>query len=124
MITWICIGLINLITLSNCEFNNLTALDAPPDFLVPYCGFTQFKKKRPRVAFVSHDSASSTFYQNPEQGSRDAAGIVDLDIEWNRYLFNSGARMAKDIDTAVKNVIHRIYIFFYHLLKMSHFTFF
>ncbi|KAG2235247.1 hypothetical protein INT48_004714 [Thamnidium elegans] len=58
--------------------------------------------------FISHDSAIATFFHNPEQGSRDAANIVDMDVEWNRYLTTTEARMAQDIRHAVDNGIEGI----------------
>jgi hypothetical protein len=76
-------------------------------FSLPSCGISTTittQKKRPRIAFVSHDSAMATFFHNPEQGSRDAANMVDVDVEWNRYLTASESTMVKDIRNAVDNV--------------------
>lgn len=89
-----------LITIVSCQNVNFT---------MSLCGpSTNFKKRRPRIAFISHDSAIATFFHNPEQGSRDAANIVDVDIEWNRYLTTTEARMSQDIIHAVDNHIDGI----------------
>ena len=46
----------------------------------------------------------ATFFHNPEQGARDAAAIMDIQVDWNRHLINTGSKMTKDIRTAVDNV--------------------
>ncbi|KAI8644223.1 hypothetical protein BD408DRAFT_401184 [Parasitella parasitica] len=65
-------------------------------------------KKRQRIAFISHESAIATFFHNPEQGSRDAANLVDVDVEWNHYLAKSESKMAQDIHDAVNKGIDGI----------------
>lgn len=85
--------------------------DTLSQFSLPACGVTTTKlvKKRFRIAFISHDSAIATFFHNPEQGSRDAANIIDVDIEWNHYLSITPAKMAKDIHDAVDSVCKYVY---------------
>lgn len=80
--------------------------DTLSEFSLPSCGVAATKslKKRYRVAFISHDSAIATFFHNPEQGSRDAANMIDVDIEWNHYLGVSVPKMVKDIHDAVDKV--------------------
>lgn len=78
--------------------------DELSEFSLPSCGITPtIPKKRRRIAFISHESAIATFFHNPEQGSRDAANIVDVDIEWNRYLARSESSMVQDIHDAVNS---------------------
>lgn len=94
-------------------------IEEPPhsenDFAIPTCGpsIPALVKKRHRIAFISHDAVISTFYHNPEQGSRDAANIVDIDVEWNRYLTTTESKMAQDIrhatdDSAIDGIITSI----------------
>lgn len=81
--------------------------DELSEFSLPSCGITTPatipNNKRRRIAFISHESAIATFFHNPEQGSRDAANIVNVDIEWNRYLTRSESKMAQDIRNAVNS---------------------
>lgn len=90
------------IALVSCQIQN-------ENFTLPTCKpNTLILKKRHRIAFISHDSAIATFFHNPEQGSRDAASIVDIDVEWNRYLTTTESRMAQDIRHAVDTNIDGI----------------
>ncbi|EPB87482.1 RGC/RGC protein kinase [Mucor circinelloides 1006PhL] len=84
--------------------------DELSEFSLPSCGITPtIPKKRRRIAFISHESAIATFFHNPEQGSRDAANIVDVDIEWNRYLARSESSMVQDIhDAGIDGIIASI----------------
>ncbi|KAI7854345.1 hypothetical protein BDC45DRAFT_509239 [Circinella umbellata] len=50
----------------------------------------------------------ATFFHSPEQGARDAAAIMDIQIEWNRHLINTGSKMTTDIRTAVDNRVDGI----------------
>ncbi|KAI8997001.1 hypothetical protein BDB01DRAFT_13819 [Pilobolus umbonatus] len=78
--------------------------DESPDFSISACTNTIPSMKKPRIAFISHDIVLPTLYHNYEQGSRDAANILDVDVEWNRYLSIPQARMAKDIYKAIETV--------------------
>lgn len=81
------------------------------DYTLPKCGpigNAMRKRARPRISFISHDSAISTFFHNPEQGSRDAANIVDVNVEWNRYLTTSKEQMHESIRRAVDNQVDGI----------------
>ena len=73
---------------------------------IPQCAISQHynPNERPKIAVISHDSAISTFAQNPEQGARDAAAILDVQIDWNRHFINSASKMIADIRDAVDNV--------------------
>jgi len=73
---------------------------------IPQCATSQHYDPdvRPKIAVISHDSAISTFAQNPEQGARDAAAILDVQIDWNRHFINSASKMIADIHDAVDNV--------------------
>lgn len=76
---------------------------------IPQCATSQYYDPdvRPKVAVISHDSAISTFAQNPEQGARDAAAILDVQIDWNRHFINSASKMIADIRDAVDNVCNQ-----------------
>lgn len=81
------------------------------DYTIPTCGPSGnaiSKRDRPRISFISHDSAISTFFHNPEQGSRDAANIVDVNVEWNRYLTTSEEQMHESIRRAVDDRVDGI----------------
>lgn len=73
---------------------------------IPQCAASEYydPNARPKIAIISHDSAISTFTQNPEQGARDAAAILDVQIDWNRHFINSASKMITDIYDAVDNV--------------------
>lgn len=71
---------------------------------LPNCSQLSTKPLRPRIAVISHDSSLATFLHNPEQGARDAAAIMDINVEWNRHLINTGSKMTMDIKSAVDNV--------------------
>lgn len=93
----------------HCHVRHDKRKDELLEFSLPSCGTTPtIPKKRKRIAFISHESAIATFFHNPEQGSRDAANIVDVDIEWNRYLARSESNMAQDIHNAVNNASHSV----------------
>ncbi|KAL9558812.1 hypothetical protein MBANPS3_000712 [Mucor bainieri] len=93
-----------------CHIQHDKRKDELSEFSLPSCGITPtMPKKRKRIAFISHESAIATFFHNPEQGSRDAANIVDVDIEWNRYLTKSESKMAQDIhDAGIDGIIASI----------------
>lgn len=57
-----------------------------------------------RFAVIAHYSILSTFFHSPEQAARDAAAIVNVDIEWQRHVINTGETMAEDIRDAVDRV--------------------
>lgn len=57
-----------------------------------------------RFAVIAHYSILSTFFHSPEQAARDAAAIVNVDIEWQRHIVNTGETMAQDILDAVDRV--------------------
>ncbi|KAI8968049.1 hypothetical protein BDF20DRAFT_205332 [Mycotypha africana] len=65
---------------------------------------------RPRIAVISHDSAINTFTQNPEQGARDAATILDVQLEWNSHFINSASKMKSDIYDAVNDKVDGIIV--------------
>ena len=94
-------GLLLLVTVVTCQFSDYAIQPCGPNTQTSY-------RKRPRVAFISHDSAISTFFHNPEQGSRDAANIVNVDIEWNRYMTTSEEDMHQDILHAVDDHVDGI----------------
>ncbi|KAI8146513.1 hypothetical protein BJV82DRAFT_710612 [Fennellomyces sp. T-0311] len=75
---------------------------------LPNCSRSNAAVSRPRIAVISHDSAMATFFHNPEQGARDAAAIMDIQVEWNRHLINTGSKMTNDIRTAVDNRVDGI----------------
>ncbi|KAI9245683.1 hypothetical protein BDA99DRAFT_543582 [Phascolomyces articulosus] len=79
----------------------------PPPHL-PNCSRSNASPPKPRIAVISHDSAMATFFHNPEQGARDAAAIMDIQIEWNRHLINTGSKMTTDIRAAVDNRVDGI----------------
>ncbi|KAI7874924.1 hypothetical protein K492DRAFT_211261 [Lichtheimia hyalospora FSU 10163] len=54
-----------------------------------------------RFAVIAHYSVLSTFFHSPETAARDAAGIVGVEIEWQRHIVNTGETMAQDIRDAV-----------------------
>ncbi|KAI8379100.1 uncharacterized protein BYT42DRAFT_567469 [Radiomyces spectabilis] len=75
---------------------------------IPHCkstNVTNGTKPRQRIAVISHDSAIVTFFHNPEQGARDAATILDIDLTWNRHFINSVEKMQADIYAAVTRVM-------------------
>ncbi|KAG0191348.1 hypothetical protein DFQ28_000361 [Apophysomyces sp. BC1034] len=50
---------------------------------------------------ISHDLAMDTSFHNPEQGARDAAAILDMDLTWTKHLVNTTSKMTADIRNAV-----------------------
>lgn len=93
--------------------------DELSEFTLPTCDLTTpiISKKRRRISFISHESAIATFFHNPEQGSRDAANLVDVDIEWNRYLMKSESKIVQDIHDAVNSVSIIFYLYRSHRTK-------
>ncbi|KAI9470490.1 MAG: periplasmic binding protein domain-containing protein [Benjaminiella poitrasii] len=79
---------------------------------IPSCSLSENydPHKRPHVAVISHDSAISTFAQNPEQGARDAAAVLDIELEWNQHFINSVSKMKADIYDAVDKGVDGIIV--------------
>ncbi|CEP15224.1 hypothetical protein [Parasitella parasitica] len=82
------------------------------DTTIPQCATSNYydPNARPKIAVISHDSAISTFTQNPEQGARDAAAILDVQVDWNRHFINSVSKMIADIYDAVDNKVAGIIV--------------
>lgn len=80
------------------------------EFTIQSCGLSSAtqKKRKQRIAFITHESAISTFFHNPEQGSRDAANIVDVTVEWNRYMTTKEDEMHENIRKAVDDQVDGI----------------
>ncbi|KAI8636414.1 periplasmic binding protein-like I [Parasitella parasitica] len=82
------------------------------DTTIPQCATSDYynPNDRPKIAVISHDSAISTFTQDPEQGARDAAAILDVQIDWNKHFINSASKMIADIYDAVDNGVAGIIV--------------
>jgi hypothetical protein len=91
------LSLLLIIQANNISYQETTI---PSCSVSPYYDFNY----RPRIAIISHDSGVVTFSQNPELGARDAATILDVQIEWNKHFLNSVSKMKSDIYRAVEKV--------------------
>jgi hypothetical protein len=73
---------------------------------IPICATSDHydPSNRPHIAVIAHNSAIGTFHQSSEQGARDAAAILDIQLDWNRHFINSASKMKADIYEAVNSV--------------------
>ncbi|KAI7847844.1 hypothetical protein BDC45DRAFT_336886 [Circinella umbellata] len=54
-----------------------------------------------RVAVISHYSIVATFFANPEAAAREAASLLNMELEWDRHVISSSAKMKEDIQNAL-----------------------
>ncbi|KAF7727728.1 hypothetical protein EC973_007187 [Apophysomyces ossiformis] len=47
-------------------------------------------------------------FHNPEQGARDAAAILDMDLTWTKHLINTTSKMTADVRNAVDRGVNGI----------------
>ena len=57
-----------------------------------------------RVAVISHYSIVATFFTNPEAAAREAASLLNMELEWDRHVISSSAKMKEDIQSALGRV--------------------
>ncbi|KAI9275752.1 hypothetical protein BDA99DRAFT_601329 [Phascolomyces articulosus] len=66
--------------------------------------------ERIRLSVISHYSIVATFINNPESAAREAASLLNVELEWNRHVVSSSEKMIRDINEAVKNKVDGIIV--------------
>ena len=57
-----------------------------------------------RVAVISHYSIVATFFSSPEAAAREAASLLNIELEWDRHVISSSVKMKEDIQNALGRV--------------------
>ncbi|KAI9499446.1 hypothetical protein BDB00DRAFT_866325 [Zychaea mexicana] len=87
----------------------IPAQDAANSSLVPSCAANEtalVPSTRLRIAVISHFSIVSTFFLNPETAAREAASLLNIELEWDRHVVSSTEKMSRDIKSAVERGVN------------------